>query len=1517
MPTSSHESHRELYALTHPQKRIMRNEQIHPGTPIHNIGGSIHIHGPVDFGLLREAITRFVNRHEAFWLRFTEEQGEYLQYVHREDAIAIPLHDFSGSEHPFDAFRAWEQQKAETPFPLNEAVLFDFAMFCICPERSGYFVRLHHAIADGWSIQLMTSQIVELYEEVERGMEPSAEAYPSYLSFLQLESQYLQSRRCAKNRQYWMDQFQQLPDSFLSSGSNRTNGKKRTFVFDTTASNRIQAYAESRGISLNTFFVSVMLLYLYKTTHGDDLIIGTPVLNRSGREERRIFGMFTSTMPFRMKIGSSEKVHVFVQQVHERLVSGFFHQRYPYDRLVQDLALRKKGYSQLFQASVNTYHTKLRTSLKGWRIENEEFYNGHQFEALQWIIKEWSATENVQLDILYRADDYTDLQIEQMYRWISRLSEQLLEATADTTIQSLTLLDAREEQLLLHDWNDTEAPYPQDRTMVEMFEEQVARSPHSTALVYKETTCSYQELNEQANRIAHGLRARGAGPETVVGLMCERSLEMMVGLMGILKAGSAYLPIDPSWPEERLTYMIQDSGMKLLLTTSWQRNGRSLLDAFSGEVLEMDSSVWEACKTINPEPVLHPEHLAYILYTSGSTGKPKGVMVEHRAVVNRIHWMQQQYPLQETDVLLQKTPITFDVSVWELFWWSWYGAKLCILEPGAEKEPEKLTQTIARQQVSVLHFVPSMLRVFIQWLQHQPDGRDRLHSVRQLFTSGEALKGSDVQEVHHWLGPRTSLTNLYGPTEATIDVSYFDCTAPGLEQVPIGKPIYNTQLYVLDPQQRPVPVGVAGELYIGGVGLARGYVNQADLTTERFISHPFHSGERLYRTGDLAAWMPDGNLAYLGRTDHQVKIRGYRIELGEIEKTVLQHPHVHEVIVVDRVQANGQTVLCCYFVASFELAWTEMRTFLSGKLPAYMVPAHFVQLDALPLTPSGKVDRKSLPEPAVSTQTGPDDERELDEVEQLLLQWMEEVLQVKGISSQAHFYQLGGDSIKAIQLSAKLHEAGYMISVQDILAHPVLEDMARYVRVTEANATSDEDHEERPVRFTPIMTWFFNQALPNPHYFHQSILLDLKQRWKREELEQILTALIEHHGVLRLRLDVQGHSLVYETSPARSTASLTVIDLGEMTADEQRQQVDEQGRKVKEQIHLERGPLFQGCLFDRGAEGQSLLLVAHHLIIDGVSWRIILEDLCTMFEQIQGQKPIQLPFKTASYQTYAEHLHAYGEQGLHEEQAYWEQAAAAAASASLPIDRDRAPADIQSPGTLLRTWCSEVTIPLLHEAQQAYGTQVNELLMMALVLSLQAASDDRTVVLELEGHGREDVLPLNISRTVGWFTSLFPVCFEVPAGGLPEQIKSLKEQIRGIPNKGIGYGLLRDNVSAIGEQAETRLVRLNYLGQLDREWETDWFSFSTEATGPDSDPLNPITARLEINAWIVSEQLHVAFHFNRHEMKEEQVREMAARYEHQLLELITHCCGREEVMYTPSDFSAATLSQDELDDLFE
>ncbi|MCP4155876.1 MAG: AMP-binding protein, partial [bacterium] len=911
------------------------------------------------------------------------------------------------------------------------------------------------------------------------------------------------------------------------------------------------------------------------------------------------------------------------------------------------------------------------------------------------------------------------------------------------------------------------------------------------------------------------------------------------------------------------------------------------------------------------------------------TGKPKGVVIEHRALVNRLNWMQKRYPLEKNDTILQKTPYTFDVSVWEMFWWGIEGARVCFLEPGGEKDPMIIADTIEKHRVTVLHFVPSMLTPFLEYIK-QSGTVMKLAGLKQVIASGEALTRYQVRQFNHLLFKthRTKLANLYGPTEASIDVTAFDCsTGETLEVIPIGKPIDNIRLYIVDNHFRLQPVGIAGELCIAGDGLARGYLNKPQLTRERFVENPYESeGKKLYRTADLAMWLPDGNIEFLGRIDHQVKIRGNRIELGEIENRLMHHPGIKEAIVLISHAGNHQEnhspelYLCAYIVADTALSTEDVRKHLSKKLPDYMIPGEFTNLDKLPLTPNGKIDRKALKEiKGTGLHTDVKYAPPRNAVERTLVEIWQNLLGKDNIGIDENFFQLGGDSIKCIQVVSQLNKVGYKCKINDLFNNPFISKFAPLVK--KRDRVASQSVVTGDLRLSPIQEWFFENDFVNNYHYNQAVMLYSKEGFEKEAVRKVFRKISDHHDALRLSYkEVNGkHTL----SNRGTDCQLLLREFDLRGRKDAAAELEDGVNKIQAGINLETGPMMNLGLFHLD-DGGRLIIAIHHLAVDGISWRILFEDIEVLFHQYTKGEPLTLPLKTDSYKVWTERLARYADSpGFLKEKEYWK-TLETMTFPPLEIDYKDTVTSVADNHTQSILLSETETGLLLTGVNNAFGTEINDILLTALGLAVKDVMGHNRFLIQLEGHGREEFLEdVDINRTVGWFTSMYPVVLDFSLTGSSENlsrfIKEVKESLHRVPGKGIGYGILKYLTSAeqkkdIDFKQKAQIV-FNYLGQFDSDLQQLSFSIAKESSGMKQNQDQAREFELEVSALIAAKQLEISITFSKKQYKSETISQLLNSYKTSLNKIIAYCSTRETRELTPSDLSYHKLSIESVEDL--
>jgi amino acid adenylation domain-containing protein/thioester reductase-like protein len=1042
--------------LSYAQARLWFLDQLESGSGTYNTGGAVRLVGVLDVAALAASLNEIVQRHEILRTRFAIANGQPVQVIAPTLAVTLPVVDLQQlPDRERDAeVQRLAIQAAEQPFDLTNGPLLRVTLLKLGETEHVLLVTIHHIVFDAWSRGVLIRELATLYENFSRGKySPLPELPIQYADFAHWQRQWLQGEVLEQQLTYWKQKLAGAPP-VLELPTDRPRPTVQTFrgstqFFELSASltQKLKQFSQQQGVTLFMTLLAAFQTLLYRYTNQADICIGSPIANRNRPQIEPLIGFFVNTLVLRTDLSGNPSFQQLLGRVRQVALDAYAHQDLPFEMLVEQLQPeRSLSYTPLFQVMFSLENAAAEPlALPGLTFDPLEIAIDIAKFDLTLSMEETERGLKGRLE--YSTDLFEARRITRTIGHFQNLLEGIV-AAPERRISEFPLLSESERHQLLVEWKDTQSDYPHDKCIHQLFEAQVERSPDAVAVVFEDEKLTYQELNSRANQLAHYLQKLGVGPEVLVGICVERSLEMVVGLLGILKAGGAYVPLDPAYPKERLAFMLEDAQVSVLLT---QQRLVEMLPPYQAKVICLDKD-WEAIAVhnqSNPSSEVTSHNLVYVIYTSGSTGKPKGAMNTHRGLCNRLLWMQDAYQLTTADRVLQKTPFSFDVSVWEFFWPLLCGARLVVAQPGGHQDSAYLVKLIASQQITTIHFVPSMLQIFLE----EPS-LGACNCLKRVICSGEALPFALQERFFARLDAQ--LHNLYGPTEASIDVTFWDCRRQSdFPIVPIGRPIANTQIYLLDRHLQPVPIGVPGELHIGGDGLARGYLNRPDLTSERFIPNPFSDkpGARLYKSGDLARYLPNGEIEYLGRIDHQVKVRGFRIELGEIEAVLSQHPAVRENVVVLRDDELGDKRLVVYLVHQPEqaLTITELRSFLKEKLPEYMVPSVFVQLEALPLTPNGKVDRHALPAPE---QTRPEQEAVYvaprTPLEQQLAEIWAQVLGLEKVGIHDNFFDLGGHSLLITQLLAQVRDTFKVnLSLRSLFKEPTVANIAETIQIAQ------------------------------------------------------------------------------------------------------------------------------------------------------------------------------------------------------------------------------------------------------------------------------------------------------------------------------------------------------------------------------------------------------------------------------------------------------------------------------------
>jgi amino acid adenylation domain-containing protein/non-ribosomal peptide synthase protein (TIGR01720 family) len=1514
--------------LSFAQERQWFIWRLDPDGAAYNIPVALRVKGPLQRKALQGSLDMLVWRHETLRTTFVEDDGVPRQIIHPTLPVRIV------ERHPLQSgedLKALVEAETHRPFDLQEGPLLRVLLLPLAADECVLVLTLHHIIADGWSMQVLVDELIRAYAALRRGETPALVELPiQYADYAAWQRQWMDAGERERQLTYWVSRLGgeqpllELPSDRQRPNQQSHRGRRIGIPLPKELGEALQRLAQAEQSTLFMLLLASFQALLYRYSGQDDIRVGVPIANRNREETEGLIGFFVNTQVLRAEVDGQTPFRELLRQVRQAVVGAQSHQDLPFEQLVDALQPeRSLSHAPLFQVMYNHQ----RDDHRGPRFASldelvvEDLAWDVQTSQFDLTLDTYESSRGLVAELTYATDLFDALTVERIAgHWLNLLTSIVAKPAA--RIAELKLLDETEARSDLLHWNPHPQTFLTESCLHRLIERQAAERPRATAVVSGERSLDYGELNLRANRLAHRLIELGVGPDVLVGLAAERSLEMIIGLLAILKAGGAYVPLDPRYPRDRLGYMIEDSAIRLLLT---QRAVREQLPV--GEELQcllLDAGeAWSDYPTSDPQSDAGVDNLAYVIYTSGSTGKPKGTLLPHRNLLRLFEATRHWFGFAADDVWSLFHSYAFDFSVWEIFGALLHGGKLVVVPYETSRSPEDFLRLLCHERVTVLNQTPSAFKQLMQVAcaaQEIPP-----LALRQVVFGGEAL---EVQVLRPWFerfGDSTPrLINMYGITETTVHVTFRPLSLADLEggaASPIGEPIPDLSWYLLDAHLNPVPSGCIGELYVGGAGLARGYLNRPELSCTRFVANPFSAmGERLYRTGDLARYRSDGLIEYIGRIDHQVKIRGFRIELGEIEARLLEQPNVAEVAVLPH-QGPGGTQLVGYVVTKEAPAESgalldALRQALRVALPEHMVPAHMLFLEHLPLTANGKLDRRALPAPDAS-HLQQDYVAPRSQLEQRLAEIWADVLKLDRVGLNDNFFELGGDSIVSIQVVSRARQAGIQLTPKDLFLHQTIQGLAGVAVEGRSLALAEQGPISGATPLLPIQQMFFEQDIPQRQHWNQSVLLEPGQVLDEALLEQALQALLKHHDALRLSFRLEDGAW---------SAEHRAVEVSERLLWQHRaadsQALERLAEEVQRSLDLGAGALLRALLVTLDDASQRLLLVIHHLAVDGVSWRILLEDLQTAYRQLQSAHAVALPAKTSAFKAWAERLRAHvRDGGLEHERGYW-LAQFEGGAPELPCDDYQGAQTIRHVRSARTELTAEATRRLLQEAPAAYRTQVNDLLLTALARVIGRWTGQQHTLIQLEGHGREELFEdIDLTRTVGWFTSLFPVRLS-PAEEMGVSIKRVKEQLRTIPNKGIGFGVLRylgriEDREALAALPSPRIT-FNYLGQFDGSFSADpsaLFRPSADAAGSERDSDAPLDNWLSLNGQVYAGRLGIDWSFSEARFSEASIRRLADAYRDELLALIEHCCGESVEGTTPSDFPLAGLDQEQLDRL--
>lgn len=1427
------------FPLSFAQQRLWMLDQLEPDLSAYHIPAVVRLTGKVDVPALQEAFNQLVARHDALRTTFAlGEAGEPVQIVHRTVRIDLPVTQVSEADAA-----AKIREIVKRPFSLITPPLIRVQLLELAAEERLLVVVMHHIISDGWSISIVVRELGALYQAIQRGQEnplpPLAIQYPDFAIW---QRQWMQGDILEQQLSYWQQHLADapatldLPTDFQRPTMQSNRGATYRQDFSEGLTQRIEQFSRTHDATPFMTMMAAYQLLLARYAGVDDIVVGSPIANRNRQEIENLIGFFVNMLVYRTRIQKQDSFSDVVAQVRQHALDGYARQDVPFEKLVQALNVtRDVSYSPIFQVVFimqNLPQSAL--NLGEATMRNEPITGTTAKYDLTLIVME--TVQGYRLLWEYCTDLFKEETIIRLSTHFMQLLDNLL-AQPQTPVLTVPLLTGEERQLILSDWNATERPYPH-QTVTQMFKTQAAQTPDAIAVTATDGELTYAELDTQSDKFAAWLRQRSLPPDTLIGVALPRDSRMLVTVLGILKAGAAYLPLDPAYPARRIQYMLDQAQAPLLITTS---ETQKTLPEHQASLILLDKQ-WADMMAMPPltEECSRLDDLAYVIYTSGSTGKPKGVEIRHRNLANFLCGMQETPGICADDTMLAIATLSFDISKLELYLPLLCGARVLLVDQETAKDAMLLTELLNREPVTMMQATPATWQMLLAagW-----QGKAGL----TILSGAEAMSATLAKQL---LARSTAVFNVYGPTETTVwatcgSVTEAECAAEGV--ISVGTPIANTDIYILDDYLNPVPIGVTGNLYIGGAGVGRGYLRQPHLTAERFLAHPFKPGEPIYYTGDLARYRADGNIEFLGRSDHQVKIRSFRIELGEIENSLQQHESV-----VQAVVHPYEDQLIAYLIADEEIPVSELRSHIKESLPEYMVPHRFITLEAFPLTPSGKVDRKLLPAPDTDTAVlASEYAAPRNAIEETLAGIWQELLKLPKVGIHDNFFELGGDSLLAIRSMSDAKRAGLQFTYQQFFMHQTIAELSPHVEallLDEAEAIVET--EEWPL--TVDQYHFFDIDLVERQHFSLSTVYKTHIPIDTQALKESVIYLTEYHDILRARFEYDGtdwHQII-ETEMREVPFYEHELDLTQIPHEDRYDAIGNFFNKIRRSINWPEGPFLQVHYIKLlGEDTNRLYLHFHHLLFDGVSIGIFIQDLLYVYTQRLQGKEGQLPPKPISAREWVERLKTYANSAKSQRELDYWLGLPWASIPRLPVDYENAhegnvagTAAKHVEDRIMVKLTEEETEFLLQDMPKEHGLSLETMILTAMTKAITEWTGSNWFSTQMIDSGRSmlaDLEDVDLSRTIGWLSFTRRLALEwLPEKSLIENAYNIDRQVKQVPNRGLGFELLRRysenrDVAAALEAVipEVEDVWINYFGRSSSNPPNPFLERATEDAG--------------------------------------------------------------------------------------
>ena len=1209
--------------LTNAQKSIWVTEQYYRGSSINNICGSAVIQEKVDFDKLEESIKLVCKKHDNFWLEFKLVDGEVKQVLSERKKIQIDAINIAGQNDLENEIN----KISRTTFKLENSKLFKFYIFKFKDGKGAFVLNIHHLISDAWTLALICNEIIKTYSALKQNKEIQEKAIYSYIDYIKSEKEYQKSEKFEKDKKYWEERFQNIPEVATIPGSikekndtNNPDGERKQYQIEKKDIAKIKEYCKENRISLYNFFMAVYAIYIGEIAGLDEFVIGTPILNRTNFKEKQAAGMFINMAPFKINMDEKIGFQEFVKNISTDSMDMLKHQKYSYQALIENLRKRDKNIPNLYNILLSYQITNAQQTEGDVKYKTEWTFNGCCAEDMDIQIYDLNDTGSLNVAYDYKTSKYAEKDIEAIHKRILNIINQVI-VTKNILLKDIDIVTVEEKEKLLVEFNNTDLEYDENIPFIKYFEEQAEKTPDEIAIVFENKKMTYRELNEKANSLAYLLRENEVTNNTVVGILLERSFEMLISMLAVLKSGGSYIPIASDYPKDRIEYMLEDSEATIILTS---QNRRNLADKKLINV--KDKKIYEEHKE-NLENISKPEDLSYLIYTSGSTGTPKGVMLKQKNLSNFYNSMKNiiEYLKDgKNHKILSITTVSFDIFAFETLMSLTSGLTVYLTSENGQKMTSEIERIIKENSVEIMQTTPSVMKFHLENLNN----KDSLKSLKYIMLAGEPLSKSLVDKIKE-IVPDVTIYNGYGPSETTIFSAVGNAT--NQEEVTIGTPINNTQIYILNKNKKVLPQGTRGELYISGDGVGKGYMNKEEQTNSNFIPNPFIAGKIMYKVGDLGSFDDKGEITCYGRVDNQVKIRGLRIELQEIEKRIQSVYNIHDCVVVKKV-VKGKDALCAYYVERGHVIKSVLKSVLYSKLPEYMVPQYFVKMDQLPHTPNGKVDRKALPDPVI-------DEKELEivkprnAIDKELIKIIEKMLQVDKVGINNTLIELGGDSLTAITLSTKiLSKFNVQLNIKDILSNYTIKDMSDYIAKNKTEDISKIKIEKAPIQETyPLSSAqkriYYNVKMIGEEnvVYNISWAMLTDEILDRDKVQKVFEKIIKRHSTLRTEFIIQDGKVVQKIKDNVEFS----IPIFKNTENE----INNIVNKFVKPFQIDKAPLIRVELHYIDNQKTLLLLDTHHIIMDGTA----LNNLVIEFNRLyNGEDLKNIPIQYKDYAVWEE-----------------------------------------------------------------------------------------------------------------------------------------------------------------------------------------------------------------------------------------------------------------------------------------